>query len=409
MTISRWSQGIRSLIGQALAAFLCVLFSGAVTAQATSIPGYGFAHPSGYALKVYRVESAFYPYVQVYFRTFDTDMMPLVNLNERNIGLMIKGYSYNPLKTQYMVQSIRQREEAIRTVIVLDASTSMQGKPFDSARRAALRYIDSKRPQDEVAVLAIKDAKEGYEVVSNFERDADALGRRIADIQVKGQLSRLYDTIGAAMQMCGMSGQGMVTPSVANYIVSCSVVVFSDGDDEGSALTREDLNDRISNFTIPVPIYSLAYSNISPKHFRNLAALSKNSFGKYYLIGESFDKMQRIVEEIQHILQNDYVVTFLSYVPVDGEDHTFKLGIEYPSGSGKYTYETNQFEALVPPPAREIQQQICTYATGTLKQQMDCNPYFVEQRDVPALPKEHCDHFVTNKCLKLIQEGRIVR
>ncbi len=49
-------------------------------------------------------------------------MQPLVNLNERNIGLMIQGRPYNPMKTQYGVQSIRQRQEATRTVLVIDAS-----------------------------------------------------------------------------------------------------------------------------------------------------------------------------------------------------------------------------------------------------------------------------------------------
>jgi Mg-chelatase subunit ChlD len=349
------------------------LFTGTAVAQSA---GAGFAAPGGYGIKIYRVESALYPFVQVYFRTFDQGQQPLVNLNEMNIGLMVKGRSYDPMKRQYFVRSIQQRLEATRTVIVLDASKSMAGQPFESSLRAVVRYIDSKRPQDEIAILAIRDTKDGYELVSNFERDAGALGRRLADVQADGRKTRLYDTIGAAMQMCGMTAQGSsAAPSASNYVVSCSIVVLSDGQDDGSALSREELNARITNLKIPVPVYSVAYSKIGTTHFKNLEAISKNSFGKYYPVGEAFERMQRVVEEVQNILQSDYVVTFRSYQPVDGEQHSFKLGVEYPAGSGKYTYDDGRFEALEPPPLAEIRDQL-ERLSAAMPGLPDGNPYF---------------------------------
>jgi len=314
--------------------------------------------PGGYGLKIYKVNNALYPYVQVYFRTFDQNQQPLVNLNDMNIGLMVKGQGYDPSKRQAVIQSLRQRPEATRTVLVLDASRSMAGAPFEASLGAAARFIDSKRPQDEVAVLAIRDTKEGYDIVSQFERDPGALGRRLLDVRADGMKTRLYDSIGAAMQMCGMTSQGAVSASPENYVVSCSIVVFSDGLDEGSALSREELNGRITNLGIPIPVYSLAYSKLNQKYFKNLESISKNSFGVYYLIGETTSKMQGVVEQIQNIIQSDYVVTFRSYVPVDGEEHSFKLGVEYPSGSAKFTYENAKFEAIEPPPVAQVQQLI---------------------------------------------------
>lgn len=322
-----------------------------------SIPAIGASDPGGYGLKIYKVNSGLYPYVQVYFRTFDENQQPLVNLNAMNVGLMVKGKAYDPAKRQYQISSIRQRQEATRSVLILDASKSMAGGPFGAALTAAARYIDSKRPQDEVAILAIRDTKTGYDIVSGFERDPGALGRRLVDVKVDGNKSRIYDSIGAAMQMCGMAAQGSVTPSPENYIISCSIVVFSDGDDEGSAISREELNGRITSLAIPVPIYSLAYTKQS-KHFKNLESLSKNSFGIYYLIGETIDRMQQTVEQIQNIIQSDYVLTFRSIVPVDGEEHAIKVGVEYPSGSGQFTYENAKMEAIEPPPVPIIMQEM---------------------------------------------------
>jgi hypothetical protein len=359
-----------------LAAFACMVVSlGIAQAQ-----GYGFAAPGGYGLKIYRVDASLYPFVQVYLRTFDDRQQPLVNLNEPNIGLMVKGRSYDPSKRQYGIQSIRQRQEATRSVLVLDASKSMRGPPFDASLKAVIRFIESKRPQDEVAVLATRDNPEGFEFVSNFERDGRALARRIADVRADGNRTRLYDTIAAAMQACAMSAQGSVESG--SYVVSCSIVVFSDGRDDGSAISREELMTRVSGLQIPIPIYSLAYSRQSPAYFRNLEALSKNSFGLYYNVGETLDKMQRIVEEIQNILQSDYVVVFRSYVPVDGAKHNFKLGVEYPSGSGKYVYDDGSFEAIEPPPIPALMEQ-----QGKLAQRIpappDGNPWF-DQAAMPA-------------------------
>jgi hypothetical protein len=359
---------------------LFFLIIGLIVLSAPSATYAGSADPGAYGLKIYRVNSGFYPFVQVYFRTFDQNQEPLVNLNAMNIGLMVKGKAYNPMKRQYQINSIRQRQEATRSVLVLDASKSMAGGPFMTALKAAVRYIDSKRPQDEVAILSIRDTKTGYDVVSEFERDPGALGRRLVDVVPDGNKSRIYDSIGAAMQMCGLSAQGSVTPSAENYIVSCSIVVFSDGHDEGSALSREELNGRITSLRIPIPVYSLAYSKKSKEYFKNLESISKNSFGIYYLIGEAVDRMQKTVEKIQNIIQSDYVLMFRSIIPVDGEEHAIKVGVEYPSGSGKFYYENAKMEAIEPPPVPAVVQQIQAMEGYFPELPQGATPYF----DKPA-------------------------
>jgi Mg-chelatase subunit ChlD len=337
----------------------------------------------GFALKIFRVESGLYPFVQVYFRTFDQNKQPLVNLNEMNIGVMVKGRSYDPAKRQYMVQSIRNRSEATRAVLVIDCSKTMAGAPFEGALKAMVRFFESKRPQDQFAIIAIRDTTEGYELVSNFERDPNALARRLADVKCDGMKTRLYDAIGAALQMCGMVSQGGTSTQNAEYIISNSIVVFSDGMDEGSALSREELNTRIANLSVPVPVYSLGYSRVGPESLKNLQALSNNSFGIYYPLGETTDKMQRCVEEILNILQNDYVVTFRSYVPVDGESHALKIGVEYPSRSGKMTYQGANLEAIEPPPVQKIMEERAKL-DAVLKLLPDGNPYLTAAGAVPA-------------------------
>lgn len=348
-------------------AFLCLLG----TQSYASDPG---TNLQGYGLKIFRVESGLYPFVQAYIRTYDQEMNPLVNLNGMNVGLMVKGQVYNPEKKQYILQSIRNRQEAIRTILVIDSSKTMAGAPFDASLRAAARFIDGKRYQDQVAILGMDDSKEGYVLISNFERDPGALGRRLADLHANGQKTRLYDGIAAAMQLSLSVDAGGNNTTDAAYVATTSIIVFSDGKDEGSAISRDDLMNRITNMTIPVPVYSLAYTKIDTKFLKNLQAISLNSFGKYYHIEEAYDKMTRSVEDIQNVLQSDYVLTFRAYLPVDGEAHSVKVGIEYPSGSGKIRYESSTFEAVAPPsfqPILEAQKAL----DAALPSLPDANPY----------------------------------
>ena len=362
---------------------------GATLLLALSAPGvasaqdYATTSLESYGFKVYRSESVLYPFVQVYVRTFDQKSQPLVNLNELNIGVMVKGRAYDIAKAQYRVQSLRNREEAIRSMLILDASKSMAGTPFEAALDAAARYIDSKRAQDQIAILAIRDTEDGYEIVSNWERDPATLGRRLRDVRADGQKTRLYDSIGAAMQLSAMAAQGTSTPGGGDYVVSSSIVIFSDGHDEGSAISRNELQTRISNLAIPIPIYSIAYSRVSSEYFKNLEALSKNSFGVYYNVGEAVENMTRVVEGIQHILQNDYVITFRAYTPVDGESHAFKVGIEYPSRSGKVTYEGGRFEALEPPPVQQLQAALARMEEY-IPRRSDGNPYMTRESTASA-------------------------
>lgn len=349
-------------------AFSCLFGSLAYSADpSTNLQGYG--------MKIFRVESGLYPFVQVYFRTFDQEMNPLVNLNELNIGLMVKGQAYAIEKKQYYLESIRNRQESIRTIFVLDNSKTMAGPPFDTSMIAVLRFIAGKRFQDQVAIIALDDNKDGYQIISNFESDPGTLGRRLADVRAIGQKTRLYDGIAAAMQLAAGSDAGANQSADSEYVASTSVIVFSDGKDEGSALSREDLMNRITNLKLPVPIYSLAYTKIDSKYLKNLQALSLNSFGKYFHIEEAYEKMTRSVEDIQNILQSDYVLTFRAYLPVDGEAHIMKVGLEYPSRSGKFRYESSQFEALAPPTEVVKIMEMQKKLDFLLKPRNDVNPY----------------------------------
>jgi len=341
----KWWKKLRPIAEELI--ILALVFAAVLVAN-IGHAGTAVAGSQGYGLKIFRVESGLYPFVQVYMRTFDQEMNPLVNLNVLNIGVMVEGRAYDPRKKQYLIQPLRGREEATRSVLVLDTNKVLKGADFEAMVRAAARFIDAKRPQDQVALIALDNSGEGYTVLSNFDREPSILGRRLADLQPRGDKTRLYDGVAAAMQMAA-SAVGGDSSSEVEYIVSTSIVVLGSGRDDDSAITRSDLMTRISSLKIPTPIYSLGFTGAEGKDQRNLQALSKNSFGKYYVIGTAHEAITRSIEDIQHVMQSDYVLTFRAYIPVDGGRHNVKVGVEYPTGSGIMYYDAAAFEAIEPP------------------------------------------------------------
>lgn len=343
-----------------------------------------------HVLKIYYVNYGFYPIVQAYMRTWDENRDPLPNVNYANLGIQVKGKNYDPKKVepgfQYGIQTLEQRGEGVRTVLVLDCSKSMAGEPFADAVEALRRFIEAKKPNDQIAIIAIRDTVDGYELVSNFESDATPLYQRLRDVQCDGEKTRLYDSVAAAMELCATAGSASMSATGADFAVLSTIVVFSDGKDEGSAVSREELMNRIGQLPIPFPIYSLAYAKQDREQFRNLEALSKASFGRYW-VHEQSKELTATVRTIQTINRSDYVVTFRSYVPVDGEKHSFKIGIEYPSGSKRFQYGDGQFEAIdspalaVPETAEQWQRLNSEYPLIS----PPGNPY-IEQSPIPNPP-----------------------
>ena len=342
-----------------LASFALLYGGGSVAAQ-------GPLGNDQYAFKIYAVDVGFYPIVQVYFRTWDQNRDPLRNVNYANIGLMVKGRNYEPTifdpatrQTQYTIETLQNRQEGFRTVLVLDCSLSMAGKPFADAQNALIRYVEAKRPSDQIGIIAIRDEAEGFQLVSGFEKDETLLYQRIADIKCDGKTTRLYDAIAGAMEMAGAASQGNSSNAAVEHSVLNSIVVLSDGHDEGSAVARDELMNRIGQLDVPVPIFSLAYSKSNTDHFRNLEALSKGSFGRYWTHGDS-QEFSATVQQIHEINRSDYVVSFRSYVAVDGGKHPFKIGLAYPSNTGRFVWEDGNFEAI-DSPARHIPETQAIY------------------------------------------------
>lgn len=295
-----------------------------------------------YGLKVYHVNSLFYPFVMVYFRTMDMNKDPLINLTPYNVGLMVEGKAYDTYKKQFFVETLQGRTEGVRTTIVVDCSSSMWGRSFQDAIKAVNNYINLKSPSDEIAIVAIT---EKVEIITPFIKDKNKLSLLLRDLQPVGSKTRLYDGIARAMQLA-YSAPGTTLGESTEFSVLNNIIVVSDGKDEGSLVSADALVNKITTMNRPVPIYALAYSpDPDDGEANRLQLLSEASYGRFWT-ATSTSSITKIMDEIQSINRHDYVLTFRSYLPVDGRRHNMKVVLNY---EGRAHLDNAEFETIEVP------------------------------------------------------------
>lgn len=291
-----------------------------------------------YGMKVYHVNSMYYPFVMAYFRTMDVNKEPLLNLTPFNVGLMVEGKAYDPYKKQYYLEPLSNRVEGIRTCIVLDCSQSMWGRSFSDAINACISYVRLKRPSDEIAIITVS---EQIQLITPFISDRQKLELLLRDLQPLGKRTRLYDGIAQALRLC-YSATASTFGSKGNHIILKNILLISDGNDIGSIVTRDNLFDNISKLSPPIPIYSLAYSTDRHNNFSNIALLSETSYGRLWRLNSS-SMLTKIVDKVHQINRHDYVLTFRSYLPVDGKKHNLKILLNY---EGRAHVDSAEFETM---------------------------------------------------------------
>jgi len=315
--------------------------------------GSGFAAPGGYGVKIYRVDrrSTLRPGL---LPTFDQNQQPLVNLNEMNIGLMVQGPLLRPDEAAVLCpvhpaapgghsNGHRARRQQVNGGTALRERAAGSGPLHRQQAPAGTRS----------RLLAIRDTKDGYELspTSSVTRGPWVAGSPTS--RRDGKKTRLYDSIGAAIQMCGMSAQGSsAAPSASNYVVSCSIVVLSDGHDEGSAVSRESSTAASPTWKIPNPRLLRSLFEGRQPVLQESGGSLEELLRQVLPVGEAFDRMQRVVEEVaEHPaerLRRDLPLLSAGR----RRAALLQAGHRVPRRQRKYTYDDGRFEALEPPRLR---------------------------------------------------------
>jgi hypothetical protein len=205
-------------------------------------------------------------------------------------------------------QTLASTGYGIAASVALDVSGSMKGKPLNAVRSGLIEFVGNAGPQDKVAIQTIADE-------SHWDADWDAPRDRVRDalnrLATRGTLTRLWDSLLIAIQHLP------VTP------LSRHLIVISDGHDEGSSHTEDEVISAAHDHGMVVDAIGITRSN--PQYLEGLDRLATQTGGQFREAKDSKDLENLIGSGIQRLKSTPVVSFRLADLPADGKAHRFEV------------------------------------------------------------------------------------
>jgi Ca-activated chloride channel homolog len=176
--------------------------------------------------------------------------------------------------------------------IVLDTTGSMN-EALPLVKNAVMQLIDKFRPEDSFAVYSFNVR---LDVVQEFTSDKTAAKKAVLGLTTGGPTA-LFD---AVLQ---------VTRALDQHKGKMALVVFTDGNDNASALTMASAVERVKK--VGVPLYAVAQGEALHKHklVEQLQFMAATTGGACYEVKKS-SQIERVFADISNDLQNTYLLAY---------------------------------------------------------------------------------------------------
>ena len=255
---------------------------------------------------------------------------PITDLRAVDLSINQDGAPFG--RDAIRLEKLGATDARLRCVIVLDVSRVMRGAPFEAAKKAAIQLADALQArQDEVAVVVFGGEAR---VLSPFSDAPEEQRVRLEQLEVQANSlsTTLYDGVADALESIeGPSG------ARARF-----VVLFSDGEDDGSVRGLDDVLAlaTVGEKAAAIPILSVAYSRVGGT-FDALGELARVSNGALTPVA-SPDEIAGAFEAAFERVRNAYVVHVDA--SLDGQGHDISVAVEdvratrrvvYPEGSSR--------------------------------------------------------------------------
>lgn len=308
------------------------------------------ADPAKLSLEVWRINAEPYPdSVQLFVRVYDADHRLVTGLappyytgqgDYRRIWTGVSerlgvGGSERPIE-EYTVREFSDQDGIPYEIsLVLDYSGTM-GSSILALEDAAAAFVQMKRQRDRIAVVKFDTEPK---LVSPPNTSTSDLVSKIKG----GGLGEFggYTALYAAVRL----GSEQVASAPADH--PRALVVFTDGEDNASAIAVSELYEYVRQNDIP--IFTIAFGAINAEVLSDLSARTGGRFYQTYSAAE----MRSAFEDIYTSLRNYYRVTYRPpFVP--GE-HAVEVALQPPggvkmlSGKGQYVVDEGDYPQPQPP------------------------------------------------------------
>lgn len=211
--------------------------------------------------------------------------------------------------------------------IALDVSRTMKGEPFERAKSAVLAYVDRMGPHDRLAVITFSDR---VEVPVSFKATRGEARDRVREIELDRQAltTVLFD---GAFKAVDVIRRGRELPHRS------FVVVFSDGKDDGSRATLDEVVDLAEGRPgeSRIPVFSVGFDRFGGGSLKSLLQLSRGTSAEAFF-AQSPELVASYFDEIWRQMLHSYVVRYATNL--DGGHHSIEVRIGEESDTQSVVY-----------------------------------------------------------------------
>lgn len=284
---------------------------------------------AGFAMKLVKLEKKLPDIVNVLFQVVDMNSIGVPNLTKNNFELFEDG---EPITSESTIEIKRndQLPYKIRTVLMLDNSTSLDGK-YDQIRAAASLFISNLKPNQEVAIYQFSEAPE---LIIDFTSNKDSLLKYIANYRKGFMTTNLYGAV--------IKGTSRWEDKFAvDDLLQGAMIIFTDGKDtQGSSSLVEAMN-AVGNKTVYTVGLEGAADGIDVPV---LTAIGTKGFYPISDISQLTENFNKIQQSILNFANSFYLLTYKS--PKRGNfDHFLTIKIKENSYLGSDSYITGIYNS----------------------------------------------------------------
>lgn len=184
------------------------------------------------------------PEVVAYLDAVDGDNQPATTLDK--VEATLRNQS---LALQKLVP-FENSGEGVAYLFLVDISASLRPPQFERIKSALERWISGLDGADRAAILSFGDT---VSTVADFTNDQEVLRAALEGLAPRDRNTQFHLALRRALEVGQRQDPDLPTRRV--------IVVLTDGKDEGSGLTEEDVVGLLKED--PVPIYAIGYSRLS--------------------------------------------------------------------------------------------------------------------------------------------------
>jgi VWFA-related protein len=223
----------------------------------------------------------------------------------------------------------------------------MRGQPLQAAKNATAKFLEAllNEPNDpdraafigfgqKVKVTETTFTDESREVA--FTNDMGKLLNVVnfVDVDTGTGGTPLYDAIYRAVKITAQQPGRRV------------ILLMTDGKDQGSTLTTSDPIDEANRQRIPIFPIGLSSGRLDTQYLQRVAVRTGGQFQS----ATTPDELTQLFQNVLAQLKEQYVLTYSTKLPKDGQPHTLSVQVTSSSGASasKLTYTVGQPVAPTP-------------------------------------------------------------